>query len=189
MVGVVTDLDDPERLGRVEVRYPHLERRSESDWARLATPMAGPDRGTLLPAGGRATRCSCAFEHGDPRRPYVLGGLWSKADPPPADDGDQATNNWRFIHSRSGHVVTLDDTAGRREDRAHRQGRQAPRRHRQRRQEDRGDVRRPATSRSTRRDGHVTIEATSIELTASGDDRDPGGAQLTLKGAPGRRST
>ncbi len=51
---------------------------------------------------------ACSFV----RRPYILGSLWSTTDTPPADDGQAKQNNWRFIKSRQGHIVKLDDTAG-----------------------------------------------------------------------------
>ena len=38
VIGIVADLDDQEELGRVRVRFPHLNDQM-SDWARLATPM------------------------------------------------------------------------------------------------------------------------------------------------------
>jgi uncharacterized protein involved in type VI secretion and phage assembly len=73
--------------------------------------MAGKERGLFLrPEVG--DEVLVAFELGDPRRPYILGSLWSRNQPPPPDDGDAAKNNWRFIRSRSGHIVRLDDTAG-----------------------------------------------------------------------------
>ena len=53
-----------------------------------------------------------AFEMGDPRRPYVLGALWSNTDTPPKDDGNAEKNNWRFVQSRSGHILKFDDTDG-----------------------------------------------------------------------------
>jgi uncharacterized protein involved in type VI secretion and phage assembly len=94
----------------VRVQFPTLDDQ-ESNWARLVTPMAGKERGLFLrPEVG--DEVLCAFELGDPRRPYILGSLWSKVDPPPPDDGDAGQNNWRFIRSRSGHIVRLDDTAG-----------------------------------------------------------------------------
>jgi uncharacterized protein involved in type VI secretion and phage assembly len=108
VVGLVTSLDDPERIGRVRVKFPHLEDQ-QSDWARLVSGMAGPDRGLFLrPEVG--DEVLVAFEQGDPRRPYILGSLWSKPDKPPADDGNATQNNWRFLKSRSGHIVKLDDT-------------------------------------------------------------------------------
>ena len=110
VVGVVDDLDDPEGLGRVRVKLPHLDNEL-SDWAALVTPMGGKDRGVVF-RPERDDTVLVAFEMGDPRRPYVLGAFWSKPNPPP-DLGDPAKeNNLRVIRSRSGHVVRLDDTSG-----------------------------------------------------------------------------
>jgi uncharacterized protein involved in type VI secretion and phage assembly len=110
VIGLVTDLNDPERLGRVRVKYPCLNDQ-KSCWARLVSLMAGPDRGTFF-RPELDDEVLVAFERGDPRRPYILGALWSKVDTPPTDDGQPTQNNWRFIKSRSGHIVKLDDTQG-----------------------------------------------------------------------------
>lgn len=110
LVGVVTDLDDPERLGRVKVDFPELGNVS-SDWAGLATLMAGKSRGTMF-RPEKGDEVIVGFLQGDMRAPYVLGGVWNKPDPPPADDGKPAENNWRSITSRSGHVIRFDDTPG-----------------------------------------------------------------------------
>jgi uncharacterized protein involved in type VI secretion and phage assembly len=110
VIGIVSSLEDPEQIGRVRVRFPHLQDQ-ESDWARLVTLMAGADRGSrFVPEVD--DEVLVAFEQGDPRRPYVLGALWSKTDTPPVDDGNQTDNNWRYIRSRSGHVLRFDDTDG-----------------------------------------------------------------------------
>jgi len=110
VIGEVSTLEDPENLGRVKVKFPHLDDQ-ESDWAKLATLMAGPERGVFFrPEIG--DEVLVALEHGDYRRAYVLGGLWSQVDKPPTDDGDAKKNNWRFIKSRSGHIIKLDDTQG-----------------------------------------------------------------------------
>ena len=110
VIGIVTSLDDPEKIGRVMVKYPHLK-DEKSDWARLVTGMAGPDRGLFL-RPEMDDEVVVAFEHGDARRPYILGSVWSTKDKPPADDGNETQNNWRFIKSRSGHIIKLDDTQG-----------------------------------------------------------------------------
>ena len=110
VVGLVSDLNDEANLGRVRVRFPHLG-GTESDWARLSSPMAGSGRGTFF-RPEKDDEVLVAFEHGDPRRPYVLGSLWSQVDQPPPDDGQKTENNWRFIQSRSGHILRFDDTPG-----------------------------------------------------------------------------
>jgi uncharacterized protein involved in type VI secretion and phage assembly len=109
VIGLVTSLKDETGLRRVKVSYPHLGDGIESTWARIATPMAGNKRGCFFRPEVN-DEVLVAFEHGDPRRPYIIGALWSEPDAPPPDDGKQEENNWRFIRSRSGHVFKLNDT-------------------------------------------------------------------------------
>lgn len=110
VTGVVTNNQDPEKLGRVRVRFPWLSHEEESPWARVAMPMAGKDRGLwLLPEVD--DEVLVAFEQGDARFPYVVGALWSRNAPPPETNGD-GKNALRVLRSRSGHVVRLDDTDG-----------------------------------------------------------------------------
>jgi uncharacterized protein involved in type VI secretion and phage assembly len=107
---VVIDLDDPEKLDRVRVRYPHLQDQP-SDWARMCASMAGKGRGShFIPEVG--DEVLVALEQGNVRRPYILGALWSAQDTPPPTQGKATDNNLRFIRSRAGHQITLDDTPG-----------------------------------------------------------------------------
>jgi phage protein D/phage baseplate assembly protein gpV len=111
VVGLVTNCDDPLKLGRVKVKFPTLTDDDESAWARVVAPGAGPDRGLqAIPEVG--DEVLVGFELGDTRRPYVLGGLWSQQDSPP--DGDAVTGGQvarRSWHSRTGHRVELQDDA------------------------------------------------------------------------------
>lgn len=110
LIGIVHDLRDPEGQGRVKVSFPKLGRTS--DWLRLASPMAGKERGLFL-RPEKDDEVIVIFEDGRLEGDgFVLGSLWSGADKPPPDDGDAEKNNWRFWRSRSGHVVKLDDTSG-----------------------------------------------------------------------------
>jgi len=109
-VGIVTNNQDPDNLGRVKVRFPWLSDEEESHWARVLSPMAGKERGIyFLPEV--EDEVLVAFEHGMMEFPYVLGALWNGKDAPPATN-DDGKNNLRVIKSRSGHVIILDDTAG-----------------------------------------------------------------------------
>ena len=82
VVGVVTNNQDPEELGRVKVKFPWLSDADESDWARIATPMAGNEKGIyFLPEVD--DEVLVVFEHGDLRFPYIIGALWNGQAPPP----------------------------------------------------------------------------------------------------------
>ena len=48
VVGIVTNNQDPDGLHRVKVRFPWLSNDVESNWARVAAPMTGKDRGTYF---------------------------------------------------------------------------------------------------------------------------------------------
>jgi len=110
VVGIVTDNRDPHNMARVRVKFPWLSDDNESWWARMAVPMAGAGRGSyFLPEVD--DEVLVAFEHGDVRSPYIVGALWNGKDSPPANNSD-GKNNIRVIHSRSGHLVRLDDTDG-----------------------------------------------------------------------------
>ena len=92
------------------MKFPWLSDEDESNWARVAAPMAGKGRGFyFLPEV--EDEVLVAFEQGDVRFPYVVGSLWNGKDAPPADN-DDGKNNVRVLKSRSGHVVRLTDEDG-----------------------------------------------------------------------------
>lgn len=107
VLGIVTNNQDPEQVGRVKVKFPWLMDSDESYWARVATLMAGKDRGTFfLPEVG--DEVLVAFDHGDINHPYVIGALWNGVDTPPETNAD-GKNTIRTIKSRSGHAIRFDD--------------------------------------------------------------------------------
>ncbi|HLZ32152.1 MAG TPA: VgrG-related protein [Chloroflexota bacterium] len=112
VIGVVTDNADS--LGRVKVQFPWLDATEVSAWARLASPMAGQERGLFcLPEVN--DEVLVAFDHGDPARPFVLGALWNGVDAPPMTGAGAVGSslvNKRLWKTRAGHLITLDDTAG-----------------------------------------------------------------------------
>jgi uncharacterized protein involved in type VI secretion and phage assembly len=111
---VVTDVVDPNNQGRVKVRLPWSPDPGNSSyeaWARIATMMAGNNRGTwFIP--DKNDEVLVAFEGGNPRRPYVIGALWNGQDAPPEQMDGAGDNNVKTILSRQGVRITLDDTDG-----------------------------------------------------------------------------
>lgn len=114
-VGVVTDVKDPTRRGRVKVSFPWLSGEYATGWARVAAPGAGADRGVAwLPEVN--DEVLVAFAHGDSRAPYVLGGLWSgRAAPPLGTTLVDASGRTalRALRSRTGQRLVLSDEVGR----------------------------------------------------------------------------
>ena len=180
MIGEVIDLEDPEGLGRVKLSFSTLQDQ-ESNWAPLASPMAGSGRGFFFrPEVG--DKVLVAFEHGESRRPFVIGALWSQADPPPDDDGQAAQNNLRFIHSRSGHRIILDDTDG--AEKIELIDKDGARRvvidsanSKIQVECDSGDIEVKAAA------GDVKIEAINVEVKASGNMNLEATGTMTIKGA------
>lgn len=110
VIGIVTNNRDPDGLHRVKLRFPWLGAEDESNWARVAAPMAGPKRGFYaLPEVD--DEVLVAFDHGNVDHPYVVGSLWNGKDTPPEDNG-KGSNDHRSLTSRSGHVLRLDDSSG-----------------------------------------------------------------------------
>ncbi|MEO1061306.1 MAG: VgrG-related protein [Actinomycetota bacterium] len=109
--GVVSDIDDPEQLGRVKVSFPWLGEQAVSPWARIVMPGGGPDRGIVFRPEVH-DEVLVAFHHGDVRLPYVLGGLHNGTDKMPPGLRVEKEIMRRTIVSRTGHQVTLDDEKG-----------------------------------------------------------------------------
>jgi uncharacterized protein involved in type VI secretion and phage assembly len=108
---IVTDIVDPDSLGRVEVKFPWLGADGDAvrAWATLLSPYADDDQGfEVLPAVD--TQVVVAFEAGDLRRPYVVGSAWNGRESQP--ESPAAPNNKRLIKSRAGSLLEFDDTDG-----------------------------------------------------------------------------
>ncbi|MEV6041169.1 phage baseplate assembly protein V [Nonomuraea sp. NPDC052116] len=111
---VVVDVVDPDGQGRVQVRLPWSPDAGGSAyeaWARLATPMAGDDRGVWF-VPDVDDEVLLGFEGGDPRRPYVLGAMWNGKDRAPRSMDGAGRNDVKVIRSRNGVQITLDDARG-----------------------------------------------------------------------------
>ena len=111
---LVTDVKDPDNQGRVRVTLPwspDADGGSYEAWARLATLMGGANRGSWF-VPDADDEVLVGFEGGDPRRPYVLGGLWNGSDTPPETMDGGGANDKKVLRSRNGVKVTLSDGPG-----------------------------------------------------------------------------
>jgi len=108
--GIVTNINDPTRQGRVKVLFAGMSTAQESTWARMVATGGGSTRGNVfIPEVG--DEVLVAFEDGDTRVPVVLGGLYgSKSTIPPPDVVDGKVQR-RELVSRLGHTIRLLDGA------------------------------------------------------------------------------
>jgi uncharacterized protein involved in type VI secretion and phage assembly len=104
VVGLVTNVNDPEKLGRIRVAFPWLDASYESEWIRIATMMAGSGRGSFFMPEVN-DEVLLAFEHGDSRFPYVIGFLWNGKDKPPTEHVRD-----RMLKSKNGHTIRFLDS-------------------------------------------------------------------------------
>lgn len=110
---LVTDIVDPDSLGRVEVKLPWLGGDGGGAdvraWATLLSPYADDDQGLeVMPAVD--TQVVVAFEAGDMRRPYVIGSAWNGEEALP--EAPASANDKRLLKSRAGSLLEFDDTQG-----------------------------------------------------------------------------
>ena len=103
-VAFVEDNLDPNRFGRVRVRYPWQPGNGDkSPWIRMATPFATAGGGvTFRPCTGDEVLLN--YEDGNIERPYIVGSLQSS----------YVTDPWlplpdRVIRSKNGHSITFND--------------------------------------------------------------------------------
>jgi phage protein D len=115
VVGVVTNNNDPEQMGRVRVKYPSLSDNEESAWARVATPSTGNARGLLmLPQPNEEV--IIGFEHNDTRRPIVIGSVFNGRDKPGAELYQERNGSFALVsnekihqHSKKDFEITSDE--------------------------------------------------------------------------------
>ena len=111
VIGKVTNVDDPDKWGRVKVKFPWMSDDAESDWARVASAGGGQEAG-LYAIPHIEDEVLVAFEYGDINQPFVLGGLWSspiKIPPDAGTGGEQPkTRIWQTV---AGHKMSMFDNA------------------------------------------------------------------------------
>jgi phage protein D/phage baseplate assembly protein gpV len=110
VIGIVSDCDDPQKQGRVKLKLPWLSDDYASDWARVVSVGGGDKRGIAFVPEVQ-DEVLVAFEQGDVRSPFVLGGLWSGAHAQP-QSGDLVSGGQvqkRVLQSRNGHRIVFSD--------------------------------------------------------------------------------
>jgi phage protein D len=112
---IISDIKDPQHLGRVRLTLPWLDGKYTTGWARVVQAGAGKSRGTVIvPEVG--DEVLVGFTNGNLDTAYVLGGLHNGKDTLPKlgaepVDGSSGEVVVRALVSRTGHRLELAETA------------------------------------------------------------------------------
>ena len=105
---VVTNVDDPEDLGRVRATVAEVLLDVESPWALPCVPYSGDGMGSyMVPPVGAGVWIE--FEAGDPSRPIWTGCWWGKQQLPKDEGGAAAKPAVKIIRTEKGTMVKFDD--------------------------------------------------------------------------------
>lgn len=106
--GLVADVDDPERLGRIKARVPEVLGDTQTPWAMPCTPYPGAGEGWfVIPSVDAGVWIE--FEAGDPSRPIWTGGWFGSGDVPKDEEGSDASPTRKVLRTTSGLLLALDD--------------------------------------------------------------------------------
>lgn len=103
--GTVVDNEDPQQMGRVQVRVPAVL-KGEAVWAMPCVPYAGRGVGFyFIPPADAGVWVE--FEAGDTSRPIWTGCYWAQGELPP----EAASPDIKLIATDTA-LIKIDDTAG-----------------------------------------------------------------------------
>ncbi|WP_030542451.1 VgrG-related protein [Streptomyces albus] len=81
---LVTDVQDPQRRGRVKLKFPWLDDKYTSDWTRTVQYGGTQGGGVITPSVN--DEVLVAFDRGALDHPYVIGSLYNGQDKPSRGD-------------------------------------------------------------------------------------------------------
>ena len=108
--GVVTNVDDPENMGRIQANVPEILGDEVSPWAMPCAPYSGDGLGAYaVPPVGVGVWIE--FEAGDPSRPIWTGCWWGRNQLPKNEQGTDATPPIKIFRTESGTLLCFDDSS------------------------------------------------------------------------------
>jgi len=108
-LGIVTNTEDPDNLGRVKIQLLLRDTSdNETEWVRVAVPFAGKSMGAYF-IPDVDDEVLVGFINGDIHKPFVIAGLWNSKNSPPVDN-EGGKNLTKMIKTKSGIEVILEDS-------------------------------------------------------------------------------
>jgi uncharacterized protein involved in type VI secretion and phage assembly len=105
--GIVEEIEDPNKEGRIKVKFPWFDENMISEWCRVSQFYAGGGYGAFW-VPEKEDEVAIAFIHGDMRQPIILGGLYNGVDKPATHRTKQ--QDIKMFRTKAGHEITFVDT-------------------------------------------------------------------------------
>jgi phage protein D len=109
---IVSDIDDPKKLGRVKLSLPWLDSKYVTDWCRVLQLGAGKGVGLQLMPRPK-DEVVVAFENGQLDSPFVIGSVFGKETGkiPNTKLIEQGKPVITALTTKAGHQLIFDDSA------------------------------------------------------------------------------
>jgi len=105
-IAEVVDNKDPDKLGRVKIKFYWQNNDAETVWVRVSTLYSGAGKGMLFtPETG--AQVIVGYQHNDPSQPVLLGSLYPKSNSESYTSDD---NKLKMIQTKGSNFITFDDT-------------------------------------------------------------------------------
>jgi len=109
--GIVSDIEDPQMLGRIKASVPDVLGSDDSGWAMPCAPFGGATTGFFaLPKVGSGVWIE--FEHGDPDYPIWSGCWWGAISEMPTTLITPVPYKKLLIQTEGGNSIVVDDSPG-----------------------------------------------------------------------------
>jgi hypothetical protein len=108
--GIVSDNQDPLKIGRLQALVPEVLQDVTSGWALPCAPYAGTTSGfyAVPPIGAGVW---IEFEAGDTSRPIWSGAWWATGEVPMDEKSTPSQPTRKILRTEFGLMVSLDDAA------------------------------------------------------------------------------
>lgn len=104
-IAEVVDNKDPDKLGRVKIKFYWQRNDAESVWVRVSSLYSGAGKGILFtPELG--AQVIIGYQHNNPSQPILLGSLYHKIDGESYNSDD---NKLKLIQTKGGNYIFFDD--------------------------------------------------------------------------------